>query len=223
MTGTGAPGPVPSSGMTDDANPPNQSGYLRDVGVFFRHWLKAPGKTGAVWPSSRFLARSLAGVLDDRAAPAVAELGPGTGPATAQIQARLAGAGTHVAVDLNPQFTRMLAARFPDVDVVCDSAARLPDILAERDITEVDAVISGLPFAAFPAGLQRDILDAVVASLEPKHGVFTTFNYVGAFSLPPARRFRALLHERFGEISISGPVLRNIPPAYVLTARRPKV
>src|SRR5690606_37741634 len=115
--------------------------------------------------------------------------------------------------DLNPQFTEMLARRFPTVDVVCDSAARLPDILAERDIKQVDAVISGLPFAAFPAGLQRDILDAVVASLDVEHGVFTTFNYVGAFSLPPARRFRGLLAERFDEIRICGPVLRNIPPA----------
>ncbi|ADD40921.1 class I SAM-dependent methyltransferase [Stackebrandtia nassauensis] len=208
--------------MTHEPGTPKPPSYLRDVGVFFRHWLKAPGKTGAVWPSSRFLARSLASALDGYSQPAVAELGPGTGPATAQIQARLAGAGTHVAVDLNPQFASMLAARFPDVDVVCDSADRLPAILAERDITVVDAVVSGLPFAAFPAGLQRDILDAVVASLHPGHGVFTTFNYVGAFSLPPARRFRGLLAERFEEISISGPVLRNIPPAYVLTARKPR-
>lgn len=208
--------------MTDDTGTPTSPSYLRDVRVFFQHWLRAPGKTGAVWPSSRFLAGSLAGVMDDRVAPTIAELGPGTGPTTAQIQARLAGTGTHVAVDLNPEFTRLLAAKYPAVDVVCDSAARLPEILAERDIKTVDAVISGLPFAAFPAGLQRDILDAVVSSLDPGHGVFTTFNYVGAFSLPPARRFRALLAERFGEIAISGPVLRNIPPAYVLTARAPR-
>lgn len=159
-------------------------------------------------------------VLSEFTAPNVAELGPGTGPLTACIQQRLArpSGGRHVAVELNADFAARLERRFPQVDVACDSAVELPRILKERDIATVDAVISGLPFAAFPLGLQREIMDGVVASMG-SWSVFTTFTYVGAFGLPSARRFRALLSARFTEVSVSRPVIRNIPPAYVLTAR----
>jgi phosphatidylethanolamine/phosphatidyl-N-methylethanolamine N-methyltransferase len=149
----------------------------------------------------------------------VAELGPGTGPMTASIQQRLGSAGRHVAVELNSEFARTLALRFPEVQVVCDSATSLPSILQDSELPKADAVISGLPFAAFPVGLQRDVLDAVVASVDPADGVFTTFTYIGAYSMPSARRFRGMLRNRFAKVSISRPVLRNLPPAYVLTAR----
>ncbi|HZE39923.1 MAG TPA: methyltransferase domain-containing protein [Stackebrandtia sp.] len=196
---------------------------MRDTAVFVGSWLRAPGKTGAVWPSSRFLARRLASVLEGHAEPTVAELGPGTGPTTAQIQHRLRGKGRHVAIDLNEEFVTRLRTRFPDVEVVCESAAELPRILKDRDIGAVDAVISGLPFAAFPEGLQRDILDAVVAALHPRHGVFTTFNYVGSYAFPPGERFRRLLGERFSDVCVRGPEMRNFPPAHVLTARGPRI
>jgi phosphatidylethanolamine/phosphatidyl-N-methylethanolamine N-methyltransferase len=206
---------------TDSRHP--GTGYWADARVFLWSWLRAPGKTGAVLPSSRFLATAMADVLADHHAPVVAELGPGTGALTAGIQQRLAGSGRHIAVELNPEFAARLTKRFPDVEVVNDSAADLVRLLKERKINQVDAEVSGLPFAAFPVGLQRDVLNAVAAAVSPTTGVFTTFNYVGAYSMPAARRFRMLLRERFSEITISRPVLRNIPPAYVLTARGVKV
>ncbi|MET0475211.1 MAG: methyltransferase domain-containing protein [Mycobacterium sp.] len=194
-----------------------------DVAFFLRGALAAPVRTGAVLPSSRWLARAATGVLAEFTEPDVVELGPGAGSGTRIIQRRLAGAGRHVAVELNPAFAHRLAGRYPDVDVVCDTAAALPEILEARQMTTVDAVISGLPFTVMPTEVQDEIIDGVARTLHPERGVFTTFTYLGAFSTQKARRFRALLLERFDELVVSRPVLRNIPPAYVLTARRPRL
>ncbi|CAM3302280.1 class I SAM-dependent methyltransferase [Stackebrandtia soli] len=208
--------------MNATSETPQPRGYWGDAAVFFRSWMRTPGRTGAVLPSSRYLATAMTTVLTGIDDPDVAELGPGTGALTEAIQGRLGDGGSHVAVELNPEFAERLRRRFPNVDVVNDSATELVKILAERGRTGVDAVVSGLPFAAFPEQLQRDVLDAVVLSLRDSGGPFVTFNYVGAFSMPTARRFRGLLAERFAQIEISRPVLLNIPPAYVLTARDPR-
>lgn len=203
---------------SSSSRPPG-SGYWSDASVFLWSWLRSPGSTGAVLPSSQYLAGAMAKVVGRYENPTVAELGPGTGALTTGIQRAMPEQGKHVAVELNPGFAQRLADRFPAVEVINDSAAELERLLKDRGINQVDAVISGLPFASFPVGLQRDVLDAVVASLDPLNGVFTTFNYVGAYSMPAARRFRVMLRQRFTDVVISGPVLRNIPPAYVLTAR----
>src|SRR3954447_2095473 len=78
-----------------------RSTVLGDAGFFLRCVLAAPVKTGAVLPSSRWLARTVTGVLAEFTEPNVVELGPGTGPMTRYIQQRLDGAGHHVAIELN--------------------------------------------------------------------------------------------------------------------------
>jgi phospholipid N-methyltransferase len=192
----------------------------KDWALFLRGVLRAPTGIGAVAPSSRWLARTVTGVLAEFTQPDVVELGPGTGPMTSCIQQRLAGSGRHLAVELNPAFARRLITRFPRVDVICDTAAALPEILASRQMSQVDAVISGLPFAVMPSEVQQDIVDGIARVVPAESGVFTTFSYLGAFNTPSARRFRAMVLERFHELHVSRLVLRNLPPAYVLTARR---
>ena len=49
---------------------------------FFLHWLRRPGKVGAVVPSGPALAAALAAEVDTAAPGAVVELGPGTGRVT---------------------------------------------------------------------------------------------------------------------------------------------
>jgi phosphatidylethanolamine/phosphatidyl-N-methylethanolamine N-methyltransferase len=58
---------------------------------------------------------------------------------------------------------------------------------AHPGLQHADVVVSGLPWAAFGEGQQRDALAAVAAL--PPHGVFTTFAYVLARWAPPAEGF----------------------------------
>ncbi|GAA2414004.1 class I SAM-dependent methyltransferase [Nonomuraea africana] len=192
-----------------------------DTTLFLGQFMRSPATIGALAPSSRRLAETVCTPVPERGEPTVVELGPGTGPFTAEIQRRLDGRGHHLAIELNPKLASLLSERFPRVDVAQDDAARLPDLLRERGLARADVVVSGLPWAAFPEDLQDRLLGAVISTLCPS-GAFTTFSYIHAMPLSSARRFRALLSDRFEEVVLGRTVWRNTPPAYVLHARRPR-
>jgi phosphatidylethanolamine/phosphatidyl-N-methylethanolamine N-methyltransferase len=192
-----------------------------DIALFFGQFMRSPGVTGAVAPSSRRLAEAIATAVPERGEPVVIELGPGTGAFTAEIQRRLGGRGHHLAIEINERMGERLAARHSAVDVVVADAVRLPQLLAERGLPRADAVVSGLPWAAFPEDRQRALLSAVVEAMKPT-AAFTTFAYVHARPLPPAKRFRELLDAAFEEVVPSRTVWRNLFPAFVYHGRRPR-
>ncbi|HZE41220.1 MAG TPA: methyltransferase domain-containing protein [Stackebrandtia sp.] len=189
--------------------------------AFVRQFLRAPASTGAVWPSSRWLAAAMVAPVPRRGESVVVELGPGTGAFTRAIESRLDGRGRQLAVEVNPTLAAYAARRFPDIDVVVGDAAHLAEILRERGLNRADVVVSGLPWAVFPADTQRGILRAI-ASVLGEGGAFTTFAYVHARALPAALRFRRLLETRFDEVVTGRTVWRNFPPALVYHCRHPK-
>ncbi|MCT9930298.1 methyltransferase domain-containing protein [Planotetraspora sp. A-T 1434] len=189
--------------------------------IFFGQFLRAPAVTGAIAPSSRRLSSAVCVPVPERGDPVVVELGPGTGPFTAEIQRRLGGRGRHLAVEINQRLAGHLAAAHPGVEIVVGDAERLPRLLAERDLPAADVIVSGLPWAAFSPAHQSSLLAAVVEALDPR-GAFTTFSYVHARPLPPALRFRRGLADAFEEVVPGRTVWRNLPPAFVYHARRPR-
>ncbi|GGS76940.1 methyltransferase [Planobispora rosea] len=192
-----------------------------DTTLFLGQWMRAPGTTGAVAPSSRRLAETVTAPVPQRGEPVIVELGPGTGAFTAEIQRRLGGRGHHLAVEINPRLADFLSARHPGVDVTVADAAKLPQLLWERGLDQADVIVSGLPWAAFSERTQTSLLDAVAAVMGP-NSAFTTFAYSFAKPFPPARRFRRRLHDSFEEVVTGRTVWGNLPPAFVYHVRRPR-
>jgi phosphatidylethanolamine/phosphatidyl-N-methylethanolamine N-methyltransferase len=190
--------------------------------TFLREFLRDPFTVAAVAPSGTRLADLVTAPVPGDGDPLVVELGPGTGAFTAAIQRRLGGRGHHLAVEINDRFAGPLAARFPRIDVAVADARRLPELLAERGHRHADVIVSGLPWAAFRATEQDDLLAAVTDTLAPD-GAFTTFAYTLARWAPPARRLRQSLGARFDEVVTSRTVWANTPPAFVYFCRRPRV
>ncbi len=188
--------------------------------AFVREFLRNPQHTGGLVPSSRQLAAEGVLPIPTPGAPVVVELGPGTGALTGAIEQRLAGRGHQLAVELNPRFAALVRDRFPTVEVINDNAAKLPELVRARGLLHADVIVSGLPWASFPTPLQRTLLGAVTDTLAPD-GAFTTFAYLHALGLPPARRFRAQLADAFDEVVVGRTVWSNLPPALVYFARRP--
>jgi phospholipid N-methyltransferase len=183
--------------------------------------VRTPGQIGAIAPSSTRLARAISTAIPEHGDPVVVELGAGTGPFTAEIQRRLAGRGRHLAVEINPTFAQLLRNRFSQTEVIEDDACLLPALLAERGLSHADVVISSLPWAVFEPETQELLLTAARDVLAP-HSVFSTFAYAHAAPLRRARRFRELAARHFEEVIPSRTVWRNLPPAFVLHARRPR-
>ncbi|HXV94081.1 MAG TPA: methyltransferase domain-containing protein [Pseudonocardia sp.] len=188
--------------------------------AFLAAALRRPASVGAVAPSSPRLAALLASVVPREGAPVVVELGPGTGAVSAAIEARLPAGARHLAVELDERMADYLRRTRPGLEVVQGDAAKLRPLLAEHGVDQVDAVVSGLPWALFDDATQRGILDEVARAIGPS-GAFVTFAYLHAMPLAAARRFRARLQDTFDEVVVSATVWRNLPPAFAYVCRRP--
>jgi len=66
------------------------------------------------------------------------------------VQRRIPAGGRHLAVELDSTLVEHLRSSYPRLDVIHGDASELGKLLADRGVEEVDAVISGLPWALFP-------------------------------------------------------------------------
>jgi phosphatidylethanolamine/phosphatidyl-N-methylethanolamine N-methyltransferase len=190
--------------------------------LLLREFLRDPTGIAAVTPSSTAVAMLLSIAIPEAGEPVVVELGAGTGACTDVIQHRLSGRGHHIAVEVNPTFAKLLSTRHQHVEVVCGEAKDLPTFLAERGISSVDVIISTLPWAPFaPSATTRPLLVTLVDSLSDG-GAYTQVAYSWTRWAPPARRQVRQLRTSFEEVVISETIWRNIPPARVYIARRPR-
>lgn len=198
---------------------PREDSPLR---VFLIAALRRPGQIGAVAPSSSRLAGVLASVVPRDGAPIVVELGPGSGAVSEAIAHRLPPGARHLAVEVDSELAAYLRAARPSMEVIEGDAVHLAELLAERGVHWVDAVVSGLPWALFGAATQEAILSQVARLLAPG-GVFTTFAYLHGTVLARARHFREMLRTMFDEVLVTSTVWRNVPPAFAYVCRRPRV
>lgn len=187
--------------------------------AFLQVLFRAPARTGAVAPSSVHLARAMVKGLTLGPGQTVVEFGPGTGALTAEIRRILPSPSSYLGVEIEPRFADLLRRRFPGLHVVEGSAEEAPRFVAEAGCAQVKAVICGLPFATLPAGVQDGVVRALDVLVGPG-AQFRTFQYIHAYPLPPAVRFRHRMRELFGPHTWEATVMRNLPPAYVLSWSR---
>lgn len=182
-------------------------------------FLRHPVQTGTMVPSSTFLAEAMVEWLDLDGASSVLEYGAGTGPFTPHILKRMRKDSRFIAIERNANLAAELRSRMPNVTLVQDSVENVKAICDAARITNVDCIVSGLPWAAFGEDFQKRVLDAMMTVLR-RDGQFVTFAYLHALPLPAARRFADLLPQYFREVGRSAPVWKNLPPALVYRCRR---
>lgn len=188
--------------------------------VFFREFLRSPGQLGSMFTSGKPLSRKMVQGIGIERARAVVELGPGPGPVTEEILARIPAGCRFVAIERNPELAAAFRERFPRVALHEGDAARVQAICADEGIIPgtVDCIVSGLPFLLFPLATQRRILGAIKSMLRP--GGHLAQVTLGAEFMPNARKFRKVLDGVFPGTRRVGPVLANMPPAFVYRCRK---
>ncbi len=191
---------------------------LRTNLAFFRQFLARPGAIGALLPSSRFLARAVVAGLELEHARLIVEVGPGTGIFTDHLKPLLSPRTGVFAVEINPHLAEIYRQRHPDVPLYVDSAVNLPKIVRDNGYRQVDAILSGLPWASFKPELQDELMEAFLAVLRPG-GRFVTYAYLPGMLLPAAQRFRRNLMRQFSYVKLSRPVWLNVPPAFYYECR----
>ncbi len=209
---------------------------LTDYRLFWREFRDTFHSTGAVLPSGRRLARSLASRVQAADQPQkILEVGPGTGPVTSQIISRL-GPDDHLdLVELNERFADVLQDRLnsdPRWQAVANRVRvlQIPIEEVEPDI-RYDVIVSGLPLNNFSCELVEQIL-AQFHRLAANQASLSFFEYVAvrkAKSLVAkhAERRRLagieqMLRREFDSWEFDRQcVLANVPPAWVHHLRLP--
>ena len=171
--------------------------------IFLRELVTNPREVGAVWPSSRQLAKRIAAAVPCDGKGKVVELGGGTGAVTEALLARGILAERLIVIERAPTLAALLRARFPRVQVVEGDAMHLTDLL--RGEEGIAVIVSGLPLRSLPSRVVATIIREVSEVLVPG-GLFVQFTYHWS----PQRS----LSQRFSAVS-SRLVLGNIPPARV--------
>jgi phosphatidylethanolamine/phosphatidyl-N-methylethanolamine N-methyltransferase len=184
---------------------------LDDEVRFIRSWIERPLSIGAVTPSGKPLARTMARYVDPASDGPVVELGPGTGPVTEALVEAGVSPSRLVLVEFNPSFCRILRSRYPDATLVQGDAYSMRRLLETLLLQPAAAVVSGLPLVTKPITerlrLIRDAFDLMVPGAP-----FVQFTYSVAAPLP----------KRIGGFSVeaSGRIWMNIPPARVWVYRK---
>jgi phosphatidylethanolamine/phosphatidyl-N-methylethanolamine N-methyltransferase len=181
---------------------------------FLKNFLADPRTIGAIAPSSGALAESMLKPIDFASDKVLVEYGPGTGAFTQHLLSRVTDATFIMAIERCKDMYDLMRQKHPRLLIRHGSAANVGQYLAQLGYDHADAVISGLPWAAFPESLQDEILEATVAALPPG-GRFSTFAYLQGLLMPSGKRFRRKLNQRFSKVEISPVVWMNLPPAIV--------
>jgi phospholipid N-methyltransferase len=191
----------------------------RDYRRFFSEFVCNPKAVSSVAPSSSSLARNLVQSIDWNDTSVVVEYGPGTGAITQEVVSKMRPEIQFLAIEINSRFADMLRDRFPNVHVCEGSVEEVDQHCRKLGIEQVDAVLSGLPWASFSDEDQTAYLDATMKVLRPG-GQFVAFGYLQGRLLPSGRRFRRKLESYFDEVRVSKPVWINLPPAFFYCCRR---
>jgi phosphatidylethanolamine/phosphatidyl-N-methylethanolamine N-methyltransferase len=185
---------------------------LDDEVRFIRSWLERPLSTGAVTPSGRVLARTMARYVNPNVAGPVVELGPGTGPVTEALLAEGIAPERLVLVEFNPTFCQLLHARFPAATVVQGDAYGLRRVLGGILQQPAAAIVSGLPLVTKPMRQRLRLLRDALELLRPG-APFVQFTYA---VVPPIPKKLAGVRAEASER-----IWKNMPPARVWVYRRP--
>jgi len=208
---------------------------FRDHVEFLRQFRTQFHTTGAIAPSSRYLARAMTRHLASAKGPSrILEVGPGTGAVTRRIVRLLKEDDRLDLVELNETFAELLRNRFEaDPAFRCrDGQARVHVCGIESFQSDVnyDFIISGLPFNNFSAAFVEEVVEALVGLLDTG-GVLSYFEYMyvrplrGLFAGSSERqRLKALggVLDSYLEQHSCGRdwVFLNLPPAWVQHLRK---
>jgi phosphatidylethanolamine/phosphatidyl-N-methylethanolamine N-methyltransferase len=184
---------------------------LDDEVRFLRSWIEKPLRMGAVMPSGKILARTMAQYVDVNSTAPVVELGPGTGAITNALIEHGIDQKRLVLVEYNPGFCALLRDRYPHAKVVQGDAYALRASLGDVLGAPASAVVSGLPLVTQPMLKRLKLIRDAFVALAPG-APFVQFTYSVA---PPIPKSLPGVSTEASER-----IWMNLPPARVWVYRK---
>jgi phospholipid N-methyltransferase len=151
--------------------------------AFIKQSIRDFRTTGAVAPSSAFLARGIAKNLPAEIHPnfRVLEVGPGTGSVTVELARRMDGRGSLDLFEISPDFCSVLRRKVSEDKAFNRMRERIRihegDVRSHKLQQHYDAVVSGLPFSCFQPDEVRGFIEHFRYLLKPG-GALIWFEYL---------------------------------------------
>lgn len=144
----------------------------------------------------------------------IVELGAGDGVITKYLLEKMSSNAKLFVFEINPKLCEIIS-KIDDkrMFLINNGAQNMESELKKYNITQVDTIISAIPFLVLPQELTQEILSISKKMLKPE-GYFVQMHYV--------KRISEMYKEIFGNVTISYVPL-NIPPGYVFRSRNSKV
>lgn len=182
-----------------------------DAWTFLRAFLKDPPVVASAVPSSRTLERRIVHAAAIDSAKLVIELGGGTGGTTRALLEAMPDDGKLLVFESTDTFAEGLRQIADErLEVIHGCASTISTVLAERGLTGVDAVVSGIPFSTLPPETATAIVEQISTSLG-HNGRFVAYQFTAA-----VRDYgRPILGEPRVEHEF-----QNIPPVRLFTWRQ---
>jgi len=184
---------------------------LDDEVRFIRSWIERPLTMGAISPSGKVLARTMASYVDPSIPGPVIELGPGTGPVTEALVEQGIDPSRLVLVEFNPDFCRLLRTRFPAATVIRGDAYSLRGMLDSVLAQPAAAIVSGLPLVTKPLKTRIRLIREAFRLMQP-NAPFVQFTYA---VMPPIPKALSGVSTEASER-----IWMNVPPARVWVYRQ---
>nr|WP_255616542.1 phospholipid methyltransferase [Microvirga puerhi] len=179
---------------------------FEDEARFLRSWLERPLVVGAVTPSGKALARTMAAYVDPRVPGPILELGPGTGPVTDALIRRGVAQDRLILIEFNPEFCQLLKRRFPKATIVQGDAYDLGETLSGVLKEPAAATVSSLPLFTKPMDQRLELLETAQGMMHAD-APFIQFTYAVVPPIPArSKAYRTRASNR---------IWRNLPPARV--------
>jgi phospholipid N-methyltransferase len=180
----------------------------------FLHFIKDLKQTGAIAPSSKFLAKDLVEQLRTDVSRSsctplkILEIGPGTGPLTKEIVKLLRPQDRLDVVEIHQHFYQTIKNKFKQPNVTIHHE----DILQFRPEFSYDYIFSSLPYEAMPKKLIQKIW-------QKKLDLCADKAYICYFKYVSFRKFKCNFEEQIVKRYQRDKkiVLLNLPPAKLFT------
>lgn len=179
------------------------------------YFLRDISKTGAVAPSSKFLANDIIQYLKlqinstDRPL-RILELGPGTGTLTKAIIKAMRPQDSLELVEINPHFCRMLRRKFKNDSI----RVHYEDVLEFKPEQRYDYVFSSIPYESIPEHISEQIWRKKLELCTPE-GLISYYKYLNI------NRFRCKYEKMLvNKLCVDKKlVFLNLPPAQLFTLK----
>lgn len=185
--------------------------------MFLYHYLKNPKQVGALCPSSKKLTRAIIQGIGLKKVQNIVEIGAGTGVFTEAILKNKNENAKFFAVEINEKIVNKLTKKYENLDLQIGNAENLAHFLNQRQMLNVDIIVSGIPWALLKDYEQEKLLNVIYQNLN-KGGYFNTFAYI--LPSPAGKAFRSKIFKLFKKVRISKIIWENVPPAVVYYCKK---